>query len=255
MRHKYFYLLLIPMAAFVIVVGYGYWKQRHPVSVKKSSPPRTTVTGEMPYLPPDDELSADSEQVKRQNLDIAISNFRQATAFRANVTKNASTGAITGKVEYMRPLRLHAQLSMSNQQVDMIAIGQTVYLKKDNVVWGMVFDPSAKLFAADFFASVLKSEPTLASFDVPADAPMKIDNDTGKRCTRYATKYASDKDLLDISFCVNDKNQIAYIKMKTLDGDLTTEYSDFNTLLIIERPMLPLLERKIEITGMATGAR
>ena len=255
MRHKYFYLLLIPMAAFVIVVGYGYWKQHKPVTAKKSSTPRTTVTGEMPFLPPEDGLTVDSEQIKRQSLDTAIRNFRQATAFRANVTKNASTGAITGKIEYMRPLRLHAQITASNQQMDMIAIGQTVYLKKDNVVWGMVPDPSAKLFAADFFASVLKSEPTLASFDVPADAPMKIDNDAVKKCTRYSTKYTSDKDLLDISFCVNSDNQIVYIKMKTPDGDLSTDYYDFNTLLIIERPMLPLLERRIEVTGMATGAR
>jgi len=254
MRQKYYYLLLVPVIAFIAVVSYGYWKQQHPVQAKKQAP-RTTVTGEMPYLPPDD-AAANPDQVKRQNLDTAILNFRQAVTFKAKITINAANGATAGQVDYVKPLRMHAQLTLpSNQQMDMIAIGQTVYLKQDKDTWGMISDASAKIFATDFFASVLKTDSTLASFGVTRDASIQIENDLGKKCTRYATKYQSDKNLLDIDFCVNDKNQLAYIKMQTSDGDITTEYSNFNDVFIIERPMLPLLEHRLEITGTASSAR
>lgn len=258
MHHRYFYLLLLPAAAFVIVVGVGFWKQEQ---LKKSSPDPTkqevvAVDGDQPYLYPDVQESPDSPEAQRRLLDQALMNFRAAKAFRATVTNTDSEGSTTGKIEYVKPLRLHATLSMpGSQEFDMIAIGQTVYLKQDKTSWGMVRDESARNFAEEFFTSVLKSEPTLASFGVPDGAPLEIEKDTSKKCTKYKTQYQTEKGFYGIDFCINEKTEIAYIRTQTQTGEVFNEYADYNSMLIIERPVLPLLEYRIPIAGYATGTR
>ncbi|MFA6446854.1 MAG: hypothetical protein WCW31_01190 [Patescibacteria group bacterium] len=213
---------------------------------KKELPKDQTAQGqEQPYLPKDLSDDKNSDAFKRSQLDLAVKNFHAAKSFKAKITKEDSKGTTTGNLEYIKPLRLRATLKTSdNQELGMVAIGSTVYIQADKTKWVIQNDLTAKSFAEEFFASMVSNDDSLLSFGVPADAPMRISYEEIAQCNLFKTKYKLSDALYDIGFCVNSKPEIQYVQMQTNDGQLKTEYSNYNDLLIIERPVLPLLEPK-----------
>lgn len=214
---------------------------------KKEQPKNQAVQAqEQPYLPKEQAVDKNSDLYKRSQLDLAIKNFRSSKSFKAKITREDSKGTTTGDLEYLKPLRLRASLKTSdNQELGMVAIGSTVYIQADKTKWVIQNDETAKSFAEEFFTSMVASGDSLSSFGVPEGTPVQISYEDIARCNLFKTKYKLDDALYDISFCVNDQPQIQYIQMQTNDGRLKTEYSNFNDLMIIERPVLPLLEPKI----------
>ncbi len=223
----------------LVVLGLG--------CAKKEVPKNQTAQGqEQPYLPKDLSDDKNSDAFKRSQLDLAVKKFHLAKSFKAKITKEDAKGTTTGDLEYIKPLRLRASLKTSdNQELGMVAIGSTVYIQADKTKWVIQNDETAKSFAEDFFASMVSSDDSLASFGVPTDAPIQISYEEISQCDLFKTKYKLNDALYDISFCVNSKPEIQYVQMQTNDGQLKTVYSNYNDLLVIERPVLPLLEPKL----------
>lgn len=249
MSKKYYYLLAIPVIAFVVVLGVGLWKtERQP----KTNPGDTSAqqTGEQPWLYPEKPNDQDEDQAKRAALEASIDNYRAATSFRSTIYRPYNDDEMKGVVEYVKPLRMHALLSLpkNKQETEVIFVGETSYLKDTDGTWKIVNDSELKQFGRDFFTGMLMAGKGLASFGVPNDAPIYYSNNRDKGCVEAKTQYQEEKGLKDISFCYNDKNSLVYVWMQTSDGEVLTEYSDFNALLSVERPPLPLLEHRIQVT-------
>ncbi len=249
MSKKYYYLLAIPVIAFAVVLGVGLWKTSQQTK-GKTGDTNTEQTGEQPWLYPEKTDSEDADQAKRASLIASIDNYREATSFRSTIWRPYNGDEMRGNVEYVKPLRMHALLSLpkNKQETELIFVGETSYLKDTDGSWKIVNDSELKQFGRDFFTGMLMAGKGLASFGVPDDASIYYTNNREKDCTEAKTQYQEEKGLKDISFCFNEKNVLVYVWMQTSDGEVLTEYSDFNALLSVERPPLPLLEHRLEIT-------
>ena len=241
MTNRYYYYLLLPILAFIIVVGLGLFFKDRIISRDAQTAMTQNDNQEMPYIYPDE----DGEQVELSDKDKllnAIKKFRTAKSLKLKLVQKTSEGDVNGELDYVRPLRMRASFKMPNSQnLDTIIVGGTVYVRIQDDVWEMTDNAFLKQFSQDFFASMLTTEASLSSFSVPEDAPISVEKNRSKKCTSYNTKYSSDDGQRDISFCINEDNEIQMITQQTKDGEVTMEYSDYNTLFHIERPMLPLL--------------
>ncbi|MHB8831445.1 MAG: hypothetical protein ACYC44_05030 [Patescibacteria group bacterium] len=65
-------------------------------------------------------------------------------------------------------------------------------------------DAFAKDYGRSFFATMLITDNTLASFGIADDAPITLKQDPNK-CVNYTTQYKLDDKLKNIQFCVNAK--------------------------------------------------
>lgn len=254
MRKYLIWFLVGPLIVALGFLGWNYMRDRS--LAQKAKADTQQASGPQPYLPPEDETPPDPEALKRSALTQAIERFRSAKSFRVNIKQPLSEGTLQGQLEYVRPLRLHALLTyQANQKWDLIIIGETVYVRTGEDTWEMSDVAFAKDFGRQFFASMLLSEGTLASFGVADDTAIETQDDRAKRCTLYKTRYLDqDKKPFDIQFCVNASQDIVYIKTQTEQGLVESEYRDFNAMFLIERPRLPLLQpRQPDVQTATTG--
>lgn len=249
MDKKYYWLLALPIVAFVVVVGLGVWKPWNKPSASGPANVAAQQGSEQPWLYPEQQVDPNSDQARRAALDEAIKKYRSASAFRSIVWRPYDGGQLKGMVDYVKPLRLHAVLEIPNQKAksEIIIVGETTYVKDETGSWKIVNDADMKQFGRDFFAGMLVAGQTLESFGVADNAPITYERKKDKKCLEAKTKYQADDGLHDISFCFNDKQELVYVWMQASDGDVLTEYSDFNALISVERPPLPLLEHRIQL--------
>ncbi|MFZ6015118.1 MAG: hypothetical protein ACOYUZ_02055 [Patescibacteria group bacterium] len=247
MRNKYYYLILLPMIAFIAVVAVGFW-YTNSQKQKTVADDLVNANGERPYLYPDQEIDINSDEYKKSLLMKAINNLFDAKSFKAEIQQETSGGIITSKVDYVSPLRLRAVVSMGKESpIELIAVGETIYVKSGNEDWKMTNDASLKNFARTFFASMIIESAGLGSLGIADDALMDFSYDNGRECTEVSTKYSNEGNLMDISICVTDEAFIKTIVKHDSEGETKTEYYEYNTLMTIERPMLPLLDPTVRL--------
>ncbi len=237
------YLIWLIIGPLVVALGLLSWQyMRHRALTDKQNE-LAELSGPQPFLYDGDQQNQDPEVVKKMILAEAIKNFRTAKSFRVNIKQSIEGQEVTGQLEYVKPLRLRASLVLpDNQYFDTIIIGETVYLRKGLDQWEMSDNAFAKDFGLKFFASMLTSDDTPASFGIPDNASIDIKEDLANKCTLYKTQYHSNDTPYDIQFCIDENLQIVSIKTTIENGEVLSEYQDYNALFLIERPRLPWLE-------------
>jgi hypothetical protein len=236
------YLIWFIAGPIIVALGFWGWHYMRNRSLEESAK-LASQNQAQPYLPPDESPKPDQDTLNRQNLEQGIKNFRAAKSFRASISQPTAQGVITGEIEYVKPLRLHAVLTEADQQVsELIIIGGTVYVRKSKNTWEMSNNAFAKGFGQTFFSSMLVSDDTLASFGIEDNESITVKDDNSKHCKNYSTMYKQEEKKFNIQFCLNDQNQIVNMVTENEDGSMTASYKDFNALFLIERPMMPLLE-------------
>ncbi len=248
MNKKYYWLLAVPVVALLVVVGIGVWRNWSRTG-KENKPAANQYRAEQPWLYPEQEVDKNSDQARMANLNASIKNFRAATSFRSVIHRPFEGSQLTAQVEYAKPLRMHVLMQIEDKKgsTELIIVGETIYMKDENGNWKIVNDETVRQFGRDFFAGMLATEQTLTSFGVPENASMTYEQNSDKDCLEAKTQYQAEDGMRDISFCFNDKNELVYVWIQAKDGDVLTEYQDFNQLITVERPPLPLLERRLEI--------
>lgn len=236
---------LVWLIAGPIIVALGFWGWNYMRSRSLDEKAKSLIQNQnMPYLPPEQTVAnVDPNVLNRQTLEEAVRNFRAAKSFRASISQPIAQGTLTGEIEYVKPLRLHAILTEPDKQIsELIIIGGTVYVRMGAQKWEMSNNAFAKSFGQTFFTSMLVSDNTLASFGIEDNAAIAVKSDGSKHCKNYSTQYKQEDKSYSIQFCLNDQKQIVYMVTENKEGTMTTNYKDFNALFLIERPMMPLLE-------------
>jgi len=100
---------------------------------------------------------------------------------------------------------------------------------------------------------MLIADDTLASFGIADDAPIAAKQD-GSKCKNYTTQYTLKEKLKVIQFCIDANNDIIVMKVQTETGETTSEYRDYNSMFLIERPRMPLLQPRVPGQSTSTGA-
>lgn len=236
------YLIWFLVGPIIVALGIWGWKYMRQRSLDQKNV-LASQNQNLPYLPPEGGEKLDQSVVNRQILEQAVKSFRMAKSFRASISQPTEQGNVTGELEYVKPLRLHAVLTPPDKQIlEMTIIGATVYYRTGKETWEMTNNAFAKSFGQAFFTSMLASDDTLASFGVEADAQITVQTDAAKKCKNYKTKYKQDDKYFEIQFCLNGDNQIASMTTETKEGKIVADYKDYNALFLIERPRMPLLE-------------
>lgn len=237
------YLIWLIVGPLVVALGLLSWQYMRHKALTDGQNRQNDNSGPQPFLYEDDQQEADPEAVKKMILAEAVKKFRTAKSFRVKIRQNIEGQEVTGQLEYVKPLRLRASLVLpDNQYFDTIIIGETVYVRQGLDQWEMTDNSFAKDFGLKFFASMLTSDDTPASFGIPDDAAIETKEDLAKKCTLYKTQYISNDNRYDIQFCIDDNRQIVSIKTALPEGEVMSEYQDYNALFLIERPRLPWLE-------------
>ncbi len=246
MKNKYYYLLLIPMIAFIAVVTIGFWQAKKSNDLAKQE--LYDEGGEQPYIHPIDAPDPNSREYKIETLKEAVKKFRNAKTFRATVTEDMAEGKMQSEISYMAPLRLQASVAVDKQNTfEMVIVGETAYAKMPNDDWKMTNDEVIKKFGRDFFATLLNKDESLASFGIEDESGMEIKDNLKEDCTEYRAQYLVEEAIFNIVLCVDKNNVIKFIKKQYPEGEGTTYYRDYNALFTIERPVLPILDRTPEL--------
>lgn len=244
MRKYLIWFLIGPLVIALGIFGWRYMRNRSLEQMQQTLE-ANKAQEQQPYLPPSGQEQLSPDVLNRQNLAEAVKRFRESKSFRVKLTQPTTQGVVTGELEYVKPLRLHATLNTPDKQVlEMVIIGETVYVRTGNDTWEMSNDAFAKDYGRSFFATMLISDDTLASFGVADDAPITVKQDPSK-CTNYTTQYKQDDKMKGIQFCVNTNKDITIMKIQTTNGETTSEYRDYNSMFLIERPRMPLLQPRV----------
>ncbi|MDD5725839.1 MAG: hypothetical protein PHC53_00295 [Patescibacteria group bacterium] len=244
MRKYLIWFLIGPLVIALGIFGWQYMRNRSLEQLQKTLA-ANKAQEQQPYLPPAEQQQLSPEVQNRQTLSEAIKRFRAAKSLRVKLTQPTSQGVVTGELEYVKPMRLHATLNTPDKQIlEMIIIGETVYVRTGKDTWEMSNDAFAKDYGRSFFATMFITDDTLASFGIADDAPITLKQDPSK-CVNYTTQYKQNDKMMGIQFCINANKDITIIKIQTVNGETTSEYRDYNSLFMIERPRMPLLQPKM----------
>ncbi len=245
MKNKYYYLLLIPMIAFITVVAVGFWQAKKDTSIANQN---LAEDGEQPYIHPVTEPDPNSREFKITVLKDAVEKFRNVKTFRATMTEDMAEGKMQSELSYMAPLRLQAVVSVGKQVAfEMIIVGETAYAKMPDDDWKMTNDEVIKKFGRNFFETILNKDETLASFGIENESAIEIKENIKEDCVEYRAQYTVEEEVFDITLCVDKSGVIKFIKKQHPEGESLTYYRDYNVLFTIERPMLPILDRTPEL--------
>jgi len=246
MTNKYYYLLLLPILAFVIVVVSGFWFVNRNTDAG-SKLVATDDNIEQPYIHPVAEADPESYEVQIERLKLAIKKFRNAKTFKAVIDEERDEGKFHSEITYVKPLRMQATISIDNDPgFDMIIVGETAYAKAPEDSWKMTNDETIRKFGSSFFKAMISTDDTLLSFGIPENATFTIRKNARDDCDEFLTDYESGEVTYPISFCVNEVDELVKLTKQNKDGEVTTKYSEFNSFFTIERPVLPLLEPIVE---------
>ncbi|MBD3281530.1 hypothetical protein GF391_02175 [Candidatus Uhrbacteria bacterium] len=245
MNHKYYYLLLIPVFAFVAVVAAGFWYAHQGT---KTDTQQTEYNGEQPYIHPVEAKDPDSYEARIERLQEAVQKFRNAKSFKAKIEENRDEGKLRSELAYVKPLRLQATITLnSNNSFEIIIVGETSYARYPEDDWKMTNDKIIREFGRKFFESMLSQDADITSFGIEEDAKFDIRENALDECLKYSTFYELDGNTYPISLCVNDAGELVRITKTDDEGEVITEITEYNKFFNIERPMLPLLEHTMEL--------
>ncbi len=251
MTKKYYYLLLIPILAFVTVVGAGFWYVNKGTNFNDKN--IADDNSPQPYIYEPEVKDPDSYEVQMDRLNLAVKRFRDAKTFNAVIDENKD-GGLHSELSYVKPLRLKAVISMNKKTAfEMIIVGETSYARFPEDDWKMTNDESIRAFGRSFFEGMITSDTSLQAFGVEPDASFDIKNNAREECLQFSTMYKSGEATFPISFCVDANNNIVKLSKTDADGEVVTKYSDYNSLFNIERPILPVLDPTLQIEYIDTN--
>lgn len=251
MRKYLIWFLAGPLIVALAIFGWNYMRNK---SLSREATSKQPQNDNLAYLPPEENTAKDEQTLAREELTRAINRFRESKSFKVTMVQPTSGGKVTGRLEYIKPLRLSAELDLPDKtKMGLIIIGETAYIRTGDDTWEMTDHAYAKQFGRDFFTTMLISEKGLGSFGIAEDAAIQKKFDNLKRCTKYKTIYKGEEDKdYDIEFCLTEKGEFASVAMQTKEGEIKSEYKDFNGLFLIERPRLPLLQPRNPLESVTT---
>ncbi len=246
MNKKYYYLLLIPITAFIVVVGAGMWYANKNLDTNKQD--QIDPNAEQPFIYEPESIDPDSYEARIIRLQEAVKHFRSAKTFTATVKEDSEAGKINALLTYVKPLRLKANLEIDGDEaLEMIIVGETAYAKLPKEDWKMTNDLYIRQFGRRFFEGMITSDDSLNSFGIDSDAAFDIKFNAKNDCLEFDTTYTAEENEYPISFCINDNNEIVKITKQDTQGTVETYYENYNQLITIERPVLPVLDPTLKI--------
>jgi len=244
MTNRYYYFLLIPLLAFITVVGAGFWY------VNRGSNASNTLADDnlpRPYIYEPEQTDPDSYESRMERLTKAVKRFREAKSFNATVVE-LKDGGMSSELSYVKPLRLKANISVDGKPAfEMIIVGETSYARYPEDEWKMTNDETIRAFGRTFFESMITADATLQSFGIEPETSFDIKNNAKDDCLQFSAMYKAEESNYPISFCIDETNNIVKLSKTDKDGEVISTYRDYNALFNIERPVLPLLDPTLQI--------
>jgi hypothetical protein len=195
---------------------------------------KTTSTSAVNVQP---AKAAPTEQEVRADLRAALQNFHEAKSFRANVTLKTSEGTFKARMDMQKPNRVRGQYDLRpGTRVDMIAVDSSLFMRFNDDPWANI----SKIPSAQTLSNAMKDSLTgnssLDNLGVDDALPVKRTVDRSRKCDLYSTTL-TDKEgkAYEVEICVAD-GLPKFLELKSPTNPLKVEYSDYNTVFLIEKP-------------------
>lgn len=156
-----------------------------------------------------------------------------AKTFRMNVESNEEDSPGTVVMEFVRPDRAHIKSTMQGQTLDIIEIGQDVYINAEGK-WNKMSSSSSP--AADMIPNPQTTEDEINKSLQEGNSLTKggVSAVDGQPCQEWVYKSADSNE--GGTVCVGLANNLP-LQIKTSDGKVTIKFSDWNAPITIEPPM------------------
>lgn len=225
------------MSSFLIVVGIGIWNLNQTPTQKD-----TDVDGLQPYV----HATAAKEESPTARINRSLGTLRHARAFHVDIARSEGGQSFNGKIDYMRPFRMSAEMRFDQEEpLKTVIVGKTVYIESGPESWQMSDQADLRQFGEAFFKEMSEGPVTIAEYGIIADVEPKISNNKKEGCTEYQFERSNPSGT--VNFCIDQAENIRFIHVQEKSASTKMTFSRLNDFLIIERPALPLLERKIRL--------
>ncbi len=188
-----------------------------------TAPTSTATTREQPSGP----------AVGTSDIKAMLQAWGKAKSYRMNVESNEQDSSGTVVIEFVRPDRAHIKANVQGETVDMIEIGQDVYVNAEGQWTKMSLQSSP---AAAMIPNPQTTEDEINKSLQEGNSLTKGNLATvdGQQCQEWVYKSADSNE--GGTVCVGLSSNLP-VQIKTSDGKVTMKFSDWDTPITIEPPI------------------
>lgn len=200
--------------------------------------PNATTSNEPLVWLPTSTPSTEKISTPLEELRAAIVAFQNTKSFKSKLYIDNTSGKTTGQIDVLKPGRFHGTLHLPSSDTDaeIIGVDTTLYVKSSDTAWVQISSPSMSKQLSDTFRSATNGSGALINETLPDGTVVTKKYDNLHSCEAYSTTLTpSGGQRADLVVCVA-KGLPASLDIKTKDSHVSVEYTDYNSLFIIERP-------------------
>jgi len=230
--------LLIALIAGMSIVGLGWYAYSHPRIDPKKSGYQSSA-----YLPDRKEISEEDQNM--QEFLTILDHFQNAKSFRSHVSIKLPDQTTEGDIEVSKPGRFHGSMDVSGQTLDVIGVENILYVKNPDGIWIPVKSEQLATQLQQAFSIVSNGSTNGTDLLPPGTTVSKKQTKSDSACTTYYAEFIDDAgNDTTIDLCAKDEYPVR-IDLVRADGSVQSDYKDFNSVIVIERPTIPAIFRPI----------
>ncbi len=191
------------------------------------------------FIPP--PVNETEEQAARRELREILSRFRDAKTFRAAFTLETKDGPVTGRIDVMKPDRFHGVVTApkdgKTDTSEVIGVSRSFYIKLGPDVWTYVKNEKQAALLTKAFRSAADGNTAELSSVIPDTAKVERSTNPTLSCRVYTTTITDAAGATSkLSVCASN-GLPKRIEVFPQEGSVTIDYTDFNAMFVIERPL------------------
>ncbi len=196
-----------------------------------------TVPASLAYLPPKTE--ATESQIYLGELRDVLSNFASAKSFRSTIMLSIDNQRTSGEIEIAKPGRFRGRVNVSGEELEVIGVEDVLYILSPEGVWVPLRSEQITGQLQETFAAALQGEDSDSSAVLSDDVNVTKQNNAANNCDEYLAAFRDENgNDVELTLCAQNGYPVT-IELKRAEGFVQSEYSDFNDIIIIERPSIP----------------
>ncbi|MCR4278409.1 MAG: hypothetical protein NUV81_00705 [bacterium] len=230
--------LLIALVGGTFVAGLGWYAYSHP-----KMDVATLGFQSSAYLPEQKTVSEDVQSARE--LQTILKNFQNAKSFRSHVSIKLPDQTTEGDIEVSKPARFHGSMDVSGQTLDVIGVEDILYVKNPDGIWIPVKSEQLATQLQQAFSIVSNGSTDEVNILPAGTTVSKQKSRSDVSCITYHAEYTdSDGNDTTMDICATDGFPVR-IDLVRADGTIQSDYKDFNTVIVIERPTIPAVFRSV----------
>ena len=234
--------LLVIVSASLSLFGAGCSKSQ--TSVTPSLTSQATATAQTTATPSKNPVvvsfggSQAPDQSTNDELNAILKAFHEVKSFHIHFSLPSTQGSVSSDLIFQRPNRFTGTMQVANQpSTEIIVVENSLYIRTAGSKWYDLSGTSMATQLGTSLQSALNGKTSLDKIGVDPNVNVKKTHDAARNCDAYdAVITATDGQPASLSICATN-GLPKFVTITTQQGPFTFEYSDYNKIFDIEKPM------------------